>query len=482
MSISSALNNAISGLTVTSRMAEAVSSNLSNALTEGYGKRSVELSSVQTGNVGGGVQIAGITRHSDPGLLADRRLADAELGNRQTAVNSLTRLEQAVGAVDDPNNLVAKLAAFETALISAASDPASDTRLATVVDRLSDLADTLNNNSRSIQKQRQEADAAIASDVERLNGSLQQIEKLNADILRIGSSGQDVSALVDARQVAVDSISGIVPIRQINRENGTIGLMTTSGVTLLDTQAVELGFTPTPIITADMTYASDALGGVTIDGSALDNDGGARRLGGGSLGAAFALRDETLVDLQQSLDDVAVDIVSRFQDPATDPTLTTGTLGLLTDGGSVFDPADTMGLAGRVSVNPSVVTASGGDPSLLRDGMNAATPRASGDAVQLNRWLDALGETRADVVGSASRTAAGRIAEFTSLMGSMRVQAEEQLSFSAARWDTLTQAELANGVDTDIELQTLMRVEQAYAANAKVLEAADFMMQRLMEI
>eukprot|EP00581_Thalassiosira_minuscula_P024003 CAMPEP_0184437988 /NCGR_PEP_ID=MMETSP0738-20130409/628709_1 /TAXON_ID=385413 /ORGANISM="Thalassiosira miniscula, Strain CCMP1093" /LENGTH=42 /DNA_ID= /DNA_START= /DNA_END= /DNA_ORIENTATION= len=41
MSISSALSNALTGLTASARRAEVVSSNISNAMTEGYGRRSL---------------------------------------------------------------------------------------------------------------------------------------------------------------------------------------------------------------------------------------------------------------------------------------------------------------------------------------------------------------------------------------------------------------------------------------------------------
>jgi flagellar hook-associated protein 1 FlgK len=51
-----------------------------------------------------------------------------------------------------------------------------------------------------------------------------------------------------------------------------------------------------------------------------------------------------------------------------------------------------------------------------------------------------------------------------------------------ARQDALKTAELATGVDSDQELQNLLRIEQAYAANARVLQTIDAMMQRLMEL
>ncbi|MEO0929304.1 MAG: flagellar hook-associated protein FlgK [Pseudomonadota bacterium] len=482
MSISSALNNAVSGLTANARIAEVTSSNLANALTDGYGRRSVDLSAVQVGNMGGGVRVDGITRFSDAGLLADRRLADAALQGQQRSTDMLMRLEQTLGGPEDLAGLGARLAAFEGALISASSDPASDMRLNTVVSRLNDVTQTLQNNTRSIQGLRQEADAAINRDIETLNMALRQVEAMNADITRLAGSGNDPSAIIDARQNVVDQIAGIVPVREVPRDTGAIGLITTSGTTLLDSQAVQFGFVPTPTITADMTLASGALSGVTLDGVPLDPTTGVGRLDGGSLGSAFAMRDRTLVDVQSSLDGVAVDLIARFQDPANDPTLLPGDTGILTDQGGPLDLTNVTGIAGRIAINASVDPAAGGTPSLLREGLNAPGPGPAGNSAQLNRWIAALDVARSDLPGAPMQTAAGRAAVFTADIGATRLASEEQLSFTSARWDTLREAELANGVDTDLELQMLLRVEQAYAANAKVIQTVDFMMQRLMEI
>ncbi|MBE0412563.1 flagellar hook-associated protein FlgK [Yoonia sp.] len=482
MSISSALNNALSGLSATARMAEVVSSNLSNALTDGYGRRSVELNASQVGKVGGGVRLETISRFVDAGLLSDRRQASATLGSEDRSAAILTRLEQTLGQPDDATSLGSRLAAFESALISASSDPASDLRLATVVDRLGNVAMTLRENTSTTQTLRQEADALIHQDVKKLNRALAQVADLNRDILRVGSIGNDPSALIDARQQVVDQIAEIVPVREMVRENGTIGLRTTNGVLLLESRPMQFGFTPTPTITADMTLMSGALSGITLDGQPLDPVNGVGRLSGGTLGAAFALRDQTLVDMQMGLDGIAADLIARFQDPGNDPTLTAGNPGLLTDLGGSLDFSDLVGLAGRIQVNTAIDPATGGTLRLVRDGMNNPTPGPVGDATQLNRWVTSLAMVRADVAGTPVRSAAGRIGAFAADLGSTRLLAEENLSFAAARWDFLREAELSQGVDTDVELQMLLRIEQAYAANAKVIQSAEFMMQRLMEI
>ena len=478
MSMSSALSNALTGLTANARMAEVVSSNLSNAQTDGYGRRSVELSSVQVGRRGGGVRVDQITRFVDAGLLADRRLADAALSGQERSASMVLRLEQVVGGADDAAGLGTRLAAFERALISASSDPASETRLSSAVARLQDVTNTLQSNTKGIQALRQDADAAIARDINILNNAIAQVDQLNADILRIKGAGNDPSALLDARQRAVDQISGLLPVREIARDNGTVGLMTARGTTLLDSQPVVFSFSRTPTITADMTLASGALGGIQADGAPLDPATGIGRLDGGSLGAAFALRDQTLVDAQSALDQIAADLISRFADANNDPSLNPGDLGLLTDQGGPLDPADVPGLAGRIAVNSDITET----PSLIRDGLNAGGPGSVGDATQLNRWIAGLETSRADLPGMNAQSASGRIGSYIAEIGSTRVMAQEQLSFTNARWETLREAELSDGVDTDVELQQLLQIEQAYAANAKVIQTVDFMMQRLMEL
>jgi len=482
MGISGALNNALTGLAASARMAEVVSTNLSNALTEGYARRDVSLSSAQVGGSGGGVRIDGITRFVDTGLLADRRLADAALAGHERTADFLVRLEQSIGAADDPANIPARLSQLEAALIRTTADPASDQRLGAVVNRLEDLVSTIRNANTGLQELRQEADAAIATDVASLNTNLARIEVLNGDILRLAGSGDDVSAMLDARQRLVDNIGELVPVRASVRDDGTVRLMTTSGLTLVDGRAVSFEFQKTPTITGDMTLASGALSGITLDGQPLDPGDGVGRLDGGAIGAAFALRDRTLPEAQAELDRFAADLIARFQDTANDPTITTGSPGLLTDEGGTLDPADIPGLAGRVGVNPAIVTVQGGDPALLRDGLGAAPASPNSNTEQINRWIDAIGVARADIPGSPPQSAAGRAGALVSLVATTRMQAEEEAGFAASRWSVLKEAELADGVDTDNELQTLIQVEQFYAANAKVIETVDFMMRRLMEI
>lgn len=471
MSISSSLSNALSGLNISSRMAETVSSNLANAMTEGYGRRGLEVSSY-----GGGVKVDGVTRDVDRGIIGDRRIAEARLNADQRSADMLGKIESVIGGPESTDSIATRLTAFEGALVSAATDPASEQRLSQLSSTLGAFVDKLRGDSTQIQKLRQDADATIRNDVDTLNSNLKMLEQVNADISRTTSSGQDPSSLFDARQQIVDEISSIVPVRELDRGSGQIGLITTSGLVLLDGKASQFSFSESPTIVPEMTLASGGLSGISLNGVALNADDGFGKLKGGSLGAAFQMRDDTLVAAQEGLDLIALDIATRFSDPAVDPTA--GGMGLLTDEGGAVDSVNQIGLSGRLAINATIDPSQGGSLSNWRDGVGATISGPTGNASQLDRWRSALlGDG-----GISGMSVSEAIATFSSSMSAERLNAEKELSFSAARWDSLYSAELAGGVDTDAELQNLLRIEQSYAANAKVIQTVSSMLQQLMEI
>ena len=482
MSISHSLSNALSGLTAASRMAEVVSSNLANALTDGYGRRSLDLSAATVGGRGAGVNVDGITRTVDRGVLADRRLADASLSSLTQTTDFMSRLEGLIGTAGASDSLANRVAGVEQALIEASASPSSDQHLQSVVDRFNQLAGSLNTASDGIQDLRQDADKSISQQVETLNTSLRQVAQLNADITMSYNTGNDPSALMDQRQQVIDKIAEIVPIREVDRQGGQVALMTTSGETLIDGRPKQFGFAATNFITAEMTLDSGGLSGLTLDGAPFAPADGVGKLAGGSLGATFAMRDQTLTNAQIGLDAIARDLVERFQDPTVDPTIGPGDAGLLTDNGVAFDPSNTIGLAGRIKLNASVDPAQGGALSQIRDGVGALAMGPVGSSQQISAWSDALADIRSTSAGAQAASASGHAANLMSQIGTARLSADSELSFASGRWDTLRQAELSNGVDSDYEMQMLLQIEQAYAANAKVVQTVESMIQTLMEL
>lgn len=485
MSLGSALGAAISGLSVSSRLANVVSTNVSNALTPGYVRRTAEVSALLLGGEAAGVAVDAIRREVKPYLLGERRGAEASAGAAEARAAFLQAVETALGAADSGGSLTGSVASFEAGLIAAASRPESQTQLAAVLDGAEGLVAQLNRASDTIQDQRTQADATIAGQVTQLNTALSQVADLN-DKIRIGTAaGRDTNDLQDLRQKTVDSISAIVPLREYAREGGAIALYTVSGATLVEGRAAVFGFERTGAIDAASSLAAGTLSGLTLDGRAISTDGEGM-IAGGSLGAGFAIRDELAPALQANLDAVARNLVDRFAAPGLDPSRAAGDAGLFTDTGNTFDPADEIGLAARITVNAAADPDRGGALWRLRDGLGAAAAGNAGDAGLLSAMTTALSASATAASGSAfsggQRSFAGFASDMVAEAAARRVSAEDDTSFANARVTALLDQEAADGVDTDQELQALTLIEQSYAANARVLQVLDDLLKTIMEL
>lgn len=484
MTISAALTNALSGLRAAGRGAEVVSANISNALTPGYGRRILGLSSTTLDN-SGGVRIDGIMRIVNASLATDKRLAGAEQLNAQGAVDFFQMVESLVGLPDDPSSISGRLAGLERSLITAASRPDATERLDMAVSEAQGLAMTLRRASAGIQEARTDADRTISNQVDRLNVSLEQVVSLNAQITAEQARGRDISGFLDQRQRLVDSIGELVPVRDVPRDNGQIALFTTGGAVLLDGTAATIGFDRSNMVTPYMSIDMGTLSGLTLNGTQLRTGSENGPLRGGAIGAQFMIRDELGMKAQDQIDAVARDLLSRFQDPAVDPSLTATDPGLFTDNGGLFDPVNERGLSARLELNAAIDPDQGGASWRLRDGLNATVSGAVGNASLLQNLSSVLNDPRIPGSGGFSGgafTLANLVSAVTSSIGTSRTIAEQDLSFASARFTELAERQLADGVNTDEEIQRLLMVEQSYAANARVIETIDEMMQTVLRI
>lgn len=482
MTISGSLSSALSGLTAAAKAAEVVSSNIANATTEGYGRREVITTPRAVGSTGQGVKIVGVHRHVDPVLLGDRRLAQAATAERETRADFLRRLEQAIGTPDSAVSLASRIAELDSALLQAASLPDSEARLSRVADTARHLTRQFASAAQAIQDARMTADDRIEADVDLVNRSLVRIAELNAGIRATYSGARDPSALIDQRQALIDSIAAVVPLREIDRGHGQIALVTQGGAVLLDGAPARLGFDPAGVITAEMSLDQGSLSGLTLNGRPLSSrpDGPVQ---GGRLAALFELRDQLAPAAQAQLDAVARDLVERFADPAADPSLLPGQAGLFTDAGGDFLPEAEAGLSQRLTLNAAVDPAAGGALWRLRDGIGSATPGPPGRAAGLLALQSALVAPRQPASGqfmAGTRSLAALQADLLSSVAADRLTAESEATYSAARHEALRQMELSAGVDTDQEIQSLLLVEQAYSANAKVVQTIGQMIDTLL--
>lgn len=484
MSISGTLSSALSGLTANAKAAELVSSNIANATTPGYARRELQVTSRTVGNTGQGVQIVGVNRAVNLPLLSDRRLAQSSSGDADTRAAFFSRLEKTLGTPDQAFSINGRVAALDAALTEAASHPESEPRLTTVLGSAKALASQIGIASKDVQSARTAANTEIAVEVNQLNTALERVVKLNVQIRRNFGLGQDTAAMQDQRQQVVDQLAKILPIREIQQLDGSISLYTPTGAVLLDGVPAVFGFSATSSVSPAMSNGA-GLSGLTLNGSQIATTGDDSVIIGGTLAANFAIRDELGVKAQSQLDAVARDLVERFSDSGLDATRGVGDPGLFTDAGAAFNTLNEVGLSQRIKLNAAADPAQGGAIWRLRDGLGATTSGAVGNSALLSGLRTALNSQREPASGgfmTGQRSFSVFASNLLSSASTNQLSAQGDATYAKTRLETFTSMEAENGVDTDQEMQTLLQIEQAYAANAQVIKTVNQMIQTLLEI
>lgn len=439
MSLTSAISNALSGLGATSLAAEIVSSNLSNASNAAYAKREVSLVS----NLNGGVQVTGVQRQRDAAVQASVNGQSAQVAAAEVRTQAFTAVDAAIGTVGETGSLTTALDDMQSAIISAAAQPESDVRLEQVIYAAQDLATQFNAVGEAIQSERLSADEAVARDVETVNDVLSQIEKLNKQIVSTKANGRGAATLLDQRDEAVATLSELIPVRTLERDNGSIALVSRGGQVLLDGKAVTLEFTPVQVTDAEMTFDSGALSGISIVGRGDDDI--SDRLLGGRIAANLQVRDNVM---PQAADDLAGARQSLLDATSF-------------DGDGLFSETD-----GTLSVNAQLSA----EPWRLRDGFTAT----SEGYVARAGYLDSL--------STGTESVSETLGDYVSAQSANLQRAEMNETSASARYVALQEAAASDGVDSDAELQSLLVIENLYAANARVITVVDEMMDTLMRM
>lgn len=482
MSLSIALSSALSGLNVTARATQTVSDNIANDQTEGYGVRALTQAARVTGTQGSGVTATGIQRDVDPVLLSDLRNANSENAQDKIFSGFWSRIETAFGMPDEPGGLSYLIDALGVSLQNAAAQPESEAFLSQVSRAASDISRSFGGLHDTLQAHRDGADSAIARDVDFLNRTLTGIAELNNQIQRQVLLGGAPESLLDARQKMIDDVSEIVSVQEIPRDYGRIMLMGRDGSILVDRTAAQFEFTRSSMLDATDSIENGAVSHIKLNGRELTQDNAL--FSNGRIGASLEIRDRSAPDIQRKLDELAYDLVTRFSQPDLDPTLTSGAFGLFSLEGLSNPPADKTGISGRIALNPLADPNKEGALWRLRNGMgliNEPSGMVSDNAL-LSRKLQALNANAPLSDGSSlARSVSMHATDALSLIATNRLAADQRNAANTARVAMLSEELAARGVDTDAELSKLLVLEQAYAANARVIAAVDAMWRTMLE-
>lgn len=480
-SFSNALSIATSGLQAASARSAVAANNIANANTEGYTRRDVVLEERTVGPTGAGVRIVTTTNAQVQYLTDDRMRLEADDAYTSEKATAAERLTDIVGEPGVGNGLFNAYDNFETALKDAAATPESPVLQQQAVDAATDLSLAFQQQSAAADAERTTADGRIDDIINEVNVTLQRLEELNA------LPTSDITPEVqDERQRLVDQINAEIPVI-VDEQGPIITLATEGGVFLLTERAHTIDFDPAGNVGRTESLGAP-LSGISVNGVDITPTGDApQRSSGGRISALFEHRDEVVPAFQDQLDALAIDVIDRFADDAVDPTKAAGEAGLFTFGGSTAPPAaGTQGVAQQIQVNALVDPSQGGDAYRIRDGIGATAEGPEGNGDQLARLVEAFAGDRtapAALGVAGERSAAELAAEVASAISFDDQKASDAALYASTRYEVAREAEIAaTGVDTDGELQKLLVIEQAYAANARVIQTIQQMLDELLSI
>lgn len=295
MGLSSTLSNALSGMNASQRGLEVVSRNVGNAGTPGYHRQSVVLTESHYGTASQ-VRMGKVQRAFDQALQKQHLFSIADTSYHAVRSGFLDRLQVELGKPGDYKSLDTLYTAFENALQALAATPDSVTNRAAVLNAAQTMAERLNGLSGAVQDMRHETELQIANAVADLNRNLTSLADVNTRILALDDPAARM-AMMDERDRLVASIGEMVDITVNYREDGTVSLMTGSGVGLLDNRPSAFHFS------AGGTGPSNGeLEVVTPSGHRAEMNGA---LKSGRIAGLLELRDTTLVNAQNQLDEIA---------------------------------------------------------------------------------------------------------------------------------------------------------------------------------
>src|SRR3954469_2645748 len=98
MSLTLALNTALSGLQVAQSAIQVTSNNITNANTPGYSRKIANLETVVLGNTGAGVNMASVTRQVDNYLAREARSSSSDLTSLTTQNSYYEQMQSLFGS------------------------------------------------------------------------------------------------------------------------------------------------------------------------------------------------------------------------------------------------------------------------------------------------------------------------------------------------------------------------------------------------
>ncbi len=292
----------ISGLTAAQSAFEIIGNNIANAATDGYHCQRLNLvpaytSMVDSVLVGGGVDVAEVTRLIDSLLENEILRQHSSLGKISQEVSTLRTVETAFGELSSGSSLSEAIDEFFNALQDLSVYPDEAVWQQQVVA----AAETMANQFRSMDELLENMINQIAMEAENtiqeINSLVQTIAQLNENIKRQEITGGQANNLRDQRDQCISELSELVDVQTLSRDYGVVDISVAGIPVITGTATVELA----------VGYQDEHVLGVTVAGESnyyTDIDGG-------KLGGLLSLNNDIISDIRDDLNTLASAIIQQ---------------------------------------------------------------------------------------------------------------------------------------------------------------------------
>jgi flagellar hook-associated protein 1 len=411
MSLFGSLNLGTRGLFAAQTAIDVTGQNISNANTEGYSRKRVNLQPDSRmdsayGEMGIGVEIASIDRVRNSFL--DRQIYEqlGDKGLQQQINTTLTRLEDLFKEPTD-GSLNDKLGSFYDAWQDLANNPQELSAREAVKAATKDMTDMFNSLALEMVDYRSKLDEQLQKEVGQINDLTSRIAKLNVEISTAeGQPGYNANDSRDQRDLLVKQLSELVDVTAIESDAGQVSV-STGGVLLVGPQS------SAPIETYGISRTRSDGTQFTTLGLRLAESKKVFTPKGGIVRGIMDSKDAIVPGYEASLDSMAANLIAKVNEKHITGYNLNEQTGVL-----FFDPnytdAKSIRLADAINLDSkNIAAARGGKASPIQSVdefiPNAATPQVDLKATDpdYRNIVQGSVEIILDATGEALREGAG---------------------------------------------------------------------------
>lgn len=484
------LGTATSGLNTNQTALQTTSHNLANTNTDGYSRQRVQMQTTfpyqiaGTGLIGTGVKAAAVERVTDQFITGQVQKANSTYQAQAQVADVLGQLEAIYNEPSD-TGLLKQMDTLTDAWSQLANHPELETAKTLVVEQAKTFLDTLHTISNQTQQLGSDTTSSIAKSTLDLNQKLASLQTVNEQIFTLADQQSTPNDLLDMRDSLLKDISSLVPIDTSFDASGRVNVMIGGQVVLDQKNRQQIDV----VITNDQGTASLAKGGnQTQQETITDPDLKVGTLvinqkqvtiASGTIGGLQ--QAQTAIDQRLSeLDQIAAAIGRSTNLVYTNGQSETDGFYTLGDGQHL---SQTMAVNGELSRTPSKLQsgktgdAPAGDGSKSLAMVKLASTKLT-ETSQLKQSFDT--QTMSFTTDATGLTHAGR---YNTLVTKNGIETQQASQRAQAQLSVLNQLEYKqqsiSGVSMNEEMSDVIRFQQGFQANAKLISVVSEMLDTL---